>query len=178
MRLTICVCVCVRTWSPLWARSNIVTSHAAGPGSIPGGSISWLRFFPGCKTNVRKLGPHSSPVIIYHPNHIIIRLLTVTVSDHSCSTWPSLTNKNVCTYVYRLCMHACICMYMHRVSWKWWDHRCGLVVTSLPLTKRTRVRSPIGSISWLRFFPWFFLNCKTNVRTFGPHSSPGIISPS
>ena len=36
------------------------------------GSVSWLRFFPGFsldrKINVRKFGPHSSLVIIYHPS--------------------------------------------------------------------------------------------------------------
>ena len=30
------------------------------------------------------------------------------------------------------------------------DRRCGLGGTSLLLTQRTRVRSPVGSISWLR----------------------------
>ena len=59
-----------------------------------------------------------------------------------------------------------------------WDHRCGLEVTSLLLTQRARVRSPVGSISWLRFFPRFCLNSKTNVRKFWPHSSPVIVWPS
>ena len=35
------------------------------------------------------------------------------------------------------------------------DHRCGLGVTSLILTQRARVQSPVGSISWLRFFRCF-----------------------
>ena len=35
------------------------------------------------------------------------------------------------------------------------DHSCGLGVTSLPLTQRTRVRSPVGSISWLSFLRSF-----------------------
>ena len=51
------------------------------------------------------------------------------------------------------------------------DHPCGLEVTSLLLTQRVRVRTPVGSISWLRFFPGFSLNRKINVRKFGPHSS-------
>ena len=55
------------------------------------------------------------------------------------------------------------------------DHRCGLWVTSLFLTQRARIRSPVESIPWLRFFPEFSLNRKTNVRKFGPHSSPVII---
>ena len=55
--------------------------------------------------------------------------------------------------------------------------RCGRGVTSLFLTQRARVRSPVGSISWL----WFFrasLKCKTAVKKFRPHSSPDIIWPS
>ena len=40
------------------------------------------------------------------------------------------------------------------------------------------VQSPVGSVSWLRFFLGFFLNWNTNVRKFGPHSSLGIIWPS
>ena len=80
-------------------RGNIVTSQPAGPGSIPC-RVNFLievfsRVFPGPKTNVRIFGPHSSPVvaIIYHPNHNIIRLRSATVSNLSCSTWPSLINK-------------------------------------------------------------------------------------
>ena len=51
------------------------------------------------------------------------------------------------------------------------DHRSGLRITSLPLTQWARVRSPVGSVSCLRFFQNFFLNCKTNVRKFRLHSS-------
>ena len=40
------------------------------------------------------------------------------------------------------------------------DHRCGLGVTSLFLTQRARVRSPVGSISWLRIFRGFPLSVK------------------
>ena len=50
------------------------------------------------------------------------------------------------------------------------DHRCGLGVTSLLLTQWSRVRSPVGSISWLRLFTRFSLNHKSNFRKFGPHS--------
>ena len=46
----------------------------------------------------------------------------------------------------------------------------GLRVTPLILRQRAQVRSPVGSISWLRFLPWFSFNRKTNVRKFGPHS--------
>ena len=35
-----------RSGPPLWSRDNIVTSHAAGPGSIPG-RISFLVVFSG-----------------------------------------------------------------------------------------------------------------------------------
>ena len=41
-----------------------------------------------------------------------------------------------------------------------------------------RVRLAVGSLSWLRFFPEFSLNHKTNVKEFGPHSSPVIMWPS
>ena len=61
-------------WPPLLSRGNIITSHAMGPGSIPSQVISWLRSFLGFslshKTNVRKFGPHSSPVITW-PSYII-----------------------------------------------------------------------------------------------------------
>ena len=73
---------------PLWSRGDIVTSHAAGQGSIPC-RVNFLveifsESFSNCKTNVRKFGPHSSPAIIWPSD--IIRLRTVTVSDLSCST--------------------------------------------------------------------------------------------
>ena len=61
---------------------------------------------------------------------------------------------------------------------KFVDHRRGLGVTSLLLTQRARVRSPVGSIPWLRFFPGFSLNRKTNVRIFGQHFFSVIIWPS
>ena len=44
---------------------------------------------------------------------------------------------------------------------------------SFPLIQRTLVRSPVGSVFWLRFF----LNCKTNVRKFRPYSAPDILRP-
>ena len=88
-------------WPPLWSRGNIVTSHADGVGSIPVGSVSWLRIFPrfslNRKINFRKFGPHSSPVIIW-PSYIIqkpyiVSLRTTTISHYSCRTWPSLSDK-------------------------------------------------------------------------------------
>ena len=71
-----------------------------GPGSIPGLVFILVEVSPGfslnCKTNVRKSGPHSSSGIIW-PSYIIriifIRLWTATVSDLTCSTWPSLNNN-------------------------------------------------------------------------------------
>ena len=51
------------------------------------------------------------------------------------------------------------------------DHRCGIGVTSLLLTQRARVRSPV------EVFSGVFLNGKTNVRKIRPHSSPVIIWP-
>ena len=78
----------------------------------------------------------------------------------------------------------CICTVWHPkhiiVQWvhiKTHTH-CRLGVTLLLLMQQARVRSLVGSISWLRFFPKFSLNCKTNVRKFGPHSCPVIIYPS
>ena len=44
----------------------------------------------------------------------------------------------------------------------------------MPLTQWVRVRSPVWSISWLRFL----VNCKANILKFGPTSSPDIIWPS
>ena len=87
------------------------------------------------------------------------------------------------------CVLPCLTPKLHRpttviylfftLSWKLENHpslghRYGLGVTSLLLTQRARVRSPVGSVSWLRFFPGFSLNRKTSVRKFGPHSSPVI----
>ena len=56
-------------------------------------------------------------------------------------------------------------------------HRCVLVETPLLLKQLARVRSPAGTIYWLRISARFTLNRKTNVRKFGPHSSPAIIWP-
>ena len=85
---------------PLWSRDNIIISHAAGPVRSPVGSISWLRFFRGFPSTVRQMSGnlgHIRPRLSYG-HHIwskpyIIRLWTATVSDLSCSTWPSFNNK-------------------------------------------------------------------------------------
>ena len=58
------------------------------------------------------------------------------------------------------------------------DHLCGRGVTSLPLIQWAQVQIPVRSVSWLTFFPGFSLNCKTNVRKFRSHLSPGTIFPS
>ena len=84
---------------------NIVTSHAAGPGSIPG-RVNFLLevFFSGFsfspKTNVRYLG-HIRPRLSYG-HHVSskpynIRLWKTTVFDYSCGTWLSLNNKTTIT---------------------------------------------------------------------------------
>ena len=80
---------------PLWIRGNVVASYPADSGSIPGRVNFLVEVFSGFslnrKTNVRKFGPHSSPVIIWPP-HIIQTIYhpstdgDATVSDHSCST--------------------------------------------------------------------------------------------
>ena len=46
-------------------------------------------------------------------------------------------------------------------------------VASLPLTWRARVRSPIWSVFLVEIFPFFFLNCKTNVGKTTDPSIPG-----
>ena len=83
-------------------KTNVATinsSHATGPGSIHGRINFLVEVFPGFslnrKTNVREFRLHSSPVIIWTSSSkpYIIYLRTATVSDHSCSTWPSLNNK-------------------------------------------------------------------------------------
>ena len=87
------------SWSPLWPRGNIVTSHVAGPGSITGRVIFLVEVFPefflNCKRNVRKLGHIRTRVSYGH--HIIqtifIYMRTATVSDLRCSTWLSLNNQ-------------------------------------------------------------------------------------
>ena len=57
------------TYTPLWSRGDILTSHAADPGSIPGRVNFLVEVFPGFslnhKTNVRKFGPNSSSVNIW-----------------------------------------------------------------------------------------------------------------
>ena len=45
------------------------------------------------------------------------------------------------------------------------------VLACAPVTQRTRVRSPVGRSSWVRFFG-FFLTCKTNVRKLQAHNVP------
>ena len=63
---------------PLWSRGNIVTSHPAGPGSVPGQNnflvevLSWV--FPQRKIKCQEIWASFVPgyhmAIIYHPNHI------------------------------------------------------------------------------------------------------------
>ena len=67
---------------------------------VRSGQFPGWGFFPGYslnrKTNVRKFRPHSSLGIIcssVSSKPHILRLRTATVSDLSCSTWPSLNNK-------------------------------------------------------------------------------------
>ena len=57
------------------------------------------------------------------------------------------------------------------------DHHYGLGgVTLLFLMQRAQVRFPVRSISWLKFFPGFSLNCKTRL-SYDHHisSKPYII---
>ena len=55
----------IYTGPPLRSRGNIVTSHAAGPGSIPG-RVSFVIefFFRGFPSTARQMSGNSSPVFI------------------------------------------------------------------------------------------------------------------
>ena len=86
---------------PLWSRGNIVTSHAAGAGSIPGSQFPGWDFSQGFPSTVRQmsgnLGHIRSRLSYGHhisPEPYIMRLRTATVSDYSCSTRSSLNNKH------------------------------------------------------------------------------------
>ena len=46
-------------------------------------------------------------------------------------------------------------------------HHCGLGVTSLLLTQRARVRSPVGLVSWLKFFRGFPSTVRQISGNFG-----------
>ena len=88
---------------PLWSRGKIVTSYTADPVSIPC-RVSLLVevFFQGLPSTLRQMWGnlgHIRPWLSYG-YHIsskpcIIHLRTATVSDHSCSTWPT----NLCSSV-------------------------------------------------------------------------------
>ena len=56
---------------PLWSRRNIVASHLAGPGSIPGrvSFPGWSFFGVFPRQMSKKLMSHPSPDIIAHHNH-------------------------------------------------------------------------------------------------------------
>ena len=59
-----CVTSSVLSWSPLWSKGNIVTSHAVGPGSIPGRSVSWLWSFRGFPSTIGQMSANFSHI---HP---------------------------------------------------------------------------------------------------------------
>ena len=84
---------------PLCSRGNFVTSHPTGPGSIPC-PINFLtevfpRFSPSTVRQMSGNLGHILPRLSYdHQAYVsskpyIIRLQRATVSDHSCSIWPS-----------------------------------------------------------------------------------------
>ena len=54
-------------------------------------------------------------------------------------------------------------------------HRCGLMVTSLPLTQRARVRSPAGWVFLVEVFPGFFSTVRQMTGKLRPQLSPDII---
>ena len=92
------------TGPPLWSRGNLVTSHAAGPGSVPSrvnlqdevprGFPSTVRQMSGNLGHIRprlSYGHHTQ----YSIQTIFIRLRTATVSDLRCSIWLLLNNKQI-----------------------------------------------------------------------------------
>ena len=54
------------------------------------------------------------------------------------------------------------------------DYRCDLEVTSLPHTQWGRVRFPVGSISWLRFFRSFSQTVRQMSEYLG-HIRPRVL---
>ena len=87
---------------------------------------------------------------------------------------PKLVTENFTSYLKRT--HSHICFHNSYI-----DNRCGRDVTSFTLIQRVRVRSPIGSISWLRFFRcfpstvrqmsgnFFRYSCSSSESTPSPH---------
>ena len=73
--------------------SSIDASLAENSGSIPGRVNFLVDIFPGFslnrKTNIRKFGPHSSPVITW-PSYVIQTIYHPSTDD---SIWLSLNNK-------------------------------------------------------------------------------------
>ena len=88
-------------WPLLWSGCIVITSHSASPGSIPGRASPWLRFFRVFSSTVSKMSGNVGDICLqvsfvhyYHPKTLVL-LRTVTVSDHSSSTWPSLNKISV-----------------------------------------------------------------------------------
>ena len=54
------------------------------------------------------------------------------------------------------------------------DHRCGIGVTSLPLTQRAPVRSPVGSVFLVEVFLGFSSTVRYMSGKLRPHPSPDI----
>ena len=88
--------------TPLWSNGNVVASSAGGPCSIPGRANFLVEVFRwcllNCKTNARKFGPHSSPVIIWpswtsENASLRFRTAMVSVWPHGRPTWPSLREQ-------------------------------------------------------------------------------------
>ena len=94
--------------TPLWSRGNIVIFHAAGPSSIPGRVNFLVEIFPGFSLTVRQISGNLGRIRprFSYGHHLsskpyIISQRTATISDYSCSTWPSLNNKQQCQLVRR-----------------------------------------------------------------------------
>ena len=93
--------------------SHYTYEHRSGlgfdPRSGPFPGWGFLRSFPSTVREMPENWDHIRPRLSYG-HHIsikpyIIRLRTATVSDNSCSTWPSLTNNNF-TYVFSRAAHV------------------------------------------------------------------------
>ena len=83
----------------------------------PVGSISWLRFFRGFPSTVRQMSgnlgyirPRLSYGLHISSKPYIIRLRTASVSDHSCSTWQSLSNKQQPIFYIHQDIFLCHCI--------------------------------------------------------------------
>ena len=65
-----------KNWSPCGRGGNVVASHKAGPGSIPGSQFSWLKFSRGFSSTVGQMSGNVGPT---HPR---ISLGIIIIKNH------------------------------------------------------------------------------------------------